>query len=438
VRTLGILLAVLLLSTGQANAAPRVMVLDLQDTIQPASLRYLERGLREAAAQDVQLVIIELDTPGGLLESTRLMTSAILASRVPVVVYVTPAGARAASAGFFLLLAADVSAMAPGTNTGAAHPVTLGARPEHPKDGEGMPDPSVDKAVKDAAALARALAERRGRSVEAAERAIVESASYTAEEARERGLIDVVAVGREQLLVALDGRELTRFDGERHTLELRDAAVVPFERTFAERVLTVIASPQVAYLLLMLGVMALLIEVMNPGLIVPGVAGGLAMLLGFYGLSVLPVNVVGALLIAVGLALVVVELFVTSYGLLAGAGIAAFVGGSLMLVDTPVPQFQIGPEVIVPVAIVLALVTAVLAIRGTRSRRSRPQSGVEAMIGERGKVVAQIQHDHAGKVFVHGELWDAIAAHALPIGAIVRVDAVDGLTLRVSLQGGKP
>lgn len=437
---LGIFLAAVLVSSTGRPAAPdppRVVILDLHDTIQPASLRYLERGLREAAAQRAELAVLELDTPGGLLESTRSMTSAILASRVPVVVYVTPSGARAASAGFFLLLAADLAAMAPGTNTGAAHPITLGGRPED-ANGERRTDPSLDKAVQDAAALARALAERRGRSVEAAERAIVESASFTAEEARDRGLIDVVATGRDQLLSALDGRELTRFDGERHTLRLRGATVVPLERTFAERVLTVIAAPQVAYLLLMLGAIALLIEMTNPGLIVPGVAGGIAMLLGLYGLSVLPVNVVGALLIAVGLGLIVAEVFVTSYGLLAGAGIAAFVGGSLMLVDTPVPEFQIGLEVVVPVTIVLAGITLLLAIRGVKSRRLRQQSGVDAMIGERGTVITPIDRDHDGKVFVHGEYWAATSRQALPAGANVRVDAVEGLRLRVSTQGGLP
>jgi membrane-bound serine protease (ClpP class) len=440
-RAVGVLLVTLALSAVRpptAGAAPRVLVLDLHDTIQPASLRYIERGLRVAAAEHAELVVIEIDTPGGLLDATRSMTSAILGSPVPVVVYVTPSGARAASAGFFLLISADVAAMAPGTNTGAAHPVTIGSQPDDkPADdeqskGDRTRDPSLDKAAKDAAALARSLAEGRKRSVAAAAAAVVESASYTAEEARARGLIDVIAVDHQRLLEELDGRTITRFDGRRQTLQLRGAQVVAVERTLAERVLTVIAAPQVAYLLLMLGAIALLIELMNPGLFVPGIAGAISLLLGMYGLSVLPVNVSGALLIVAGLGLLVAEVFVTSYGLLAVAGLASFVVGSLILVDAPVPELQIGPEVVVPVAVVLAALVAFLAVRAVRSRRIRTQTGTEAMIGERGRVVDAIEPAHDGKVFVHGEYWTATAAQAVAEGASVRVDAIDGLRLRVS------
>jgi membrane-bound serine protease (ClpP class) len=442
-RAVGVLLVTLVLSAlcaPSAGAAPRVLVLDLHDTIQPASLRYLERGLRVAADESAALVVIEIDTPGGLLDSTRSMTSAILGSPVPVVVYVTPSGARAASAGFFLLISADVAAMAPGTNTGAAHPVAIGAEPEDKRGDDEKPkddrtrDTSLDKAAKDAAAFARSLAEGRKRSADAAAAAVVESASYTAEEARAKNLIDVVSPDRQRLLEELDGRTITRFDGRRQTLEVQGAHVVAVERTLAERVLTVIASPQVAYLLLMLGVIALFVEIMSPGLFVPGIAGAISLLLGMYGLSVLPVNVSGALLIVAGLALLVAEVFVTSYGLLAVAGLASFVIGSLILVDAPVPELQIGPEVVVPVAVVLAAVVAFLAVRAVRSRRLRTQSGTEAMIGERGRVVAAIEPTHEGKVFVHGEYWTATATEAVAEGASVRVDAIDGLRLRVSLE----
>lgn len=435
-RTLEFLLVVMLLGAIRApaaDAAPRVVVVELEDTIQPASLRYLERALRSAGEEQAALVVIELDTPGGLLDALRSMTTAILASDVPVAVYVTPSGARAASAGFFLLIAADVAAMAPGTNTGAAHPVTLGQQPRDDDDGkERARDASLDKAVQDAAALARSLAEGRKRNVTAAKEAVVESASFTAVEARTRGLIDVVAASRSQLLEELDGRTITRFDGRRHTLHLGDAEVVTMKRTLAERVLTVIAAPQVAYLLMMLGAIALLVELMSPGLYVPGIAGAISLLLGMYGLSVLPVNVSGALLIVAGLALMVAEMFATAYGLLAVAGLACFVIGSLILVDAPVPELRIGPEVVVPVAIVLAGLVALLAARALRSRRQRAQSGTEAMIGERGRVVAAIEAAHEGKVFVHGEYWTATAAQAVPAGAAVRVDAVEGLCLRVS------
>lgn len=423
-----VMIPLLLLVLGPAaSAAPRVLVLDLGDTIQPASLRYVERGLRQAAEERAALVVIELDTPGGLVVSLRSMTSAILGSAVPVAVYVTPAGARAASAGFFLLLAADVAAMAPGTNTGAAHPVAIGQGGEKPEA-----DPSLDKAVKDAAALARSLAAGRDRSVAWAEKAVLESAAFTADEARGHRLIEWVVADRDALLQALDGTTLTRFDGSTQRLHLQGAEVVPLGRTFAERLLAVIADPQVAYLLLMVGAIGLLVELTNPGAVVPGLAGALSLLLGLYGFSVLPVNVAGALLIAAGLGLLVGEVFVTSYGLLAVAGIVSFVVGSLMLVDTPVPELQIGPEVVLPVAVVLAGITALLVVRAVRSRGLRPQAGVEAMIGEAGEVVAGIAPDHDGKVFVHGETWAATSAQPLPEGAKVRVEAIDGLRLRVA------
>lgn len=420
---------ILALVAGSASAS-RIVVIDLDDTIQPASLRYLERALREAD-QDAALAIVELDTPGGLLESLRAMTSAILASEVPVAVYVTPAGARAASAGFFLVLAADVAAMAPGTNTGAAHPVAVGTAEEE--------DVSLAKAVEDAAAFVRSLAQGRGRPADLAAKAVTESASYSAEEARESGLVDVVAADRPALIAALDGRTIQRFDGRTQRLALGDPEVVPIERTFAERVLTVLASPQLAYLLMMLGALGLLVELMSPGLIVPGVGGLLLLLVGLYAFSVLPVSLVGALLIIAGLGLLVAEVLVTSYGLLAVGGIAAFLVGSLMLVDSPIPALQIGPEVVIPVAIVLAALTAFLAVRAVRTRGAKAHTGTEAMIGERGTVVAPIAPDHEGKVFVHGEYWNATATEPVPAGTPVRVDAVDGLRVRVSrvaLQGG--
>ncbi|HSK03899.1 MAG TPA: nodulation protein NfeD [Kofleriaceae bacterium] len=414
---------------GAGGAAPRVVVLDLRDTIQPASLRYLERGLRRAAEEGAALVVIELDTPGGLLTSLRSMTSAILASEVPVAVHVAPSGARAASAGFFLLLAADVAAMAPGTSTGAAHPVAIGQQQQRDQE---QPDPSLDKAAKDAAALARSLAEGRGRSTAWAEKAVLESAAYSADEARAHRLIDLIAVDRGALLEALHGRTITRFDGSTRTLDLRGAAQVALGRTFAERLLTVIADPQIAYLLLMVGAIGLLIELTNPGAIVPGVAGALALLLGIYGLSILPVSVVGGLLIAAGLGLLAAEVFAASYGLLAVAGIASFVVGSLMLVDAPIPELRIGPAVVVPAAAVLAGLTAFLAVRAVRSRRLRPRSGVEAMIGAPGEVIEAITPGPGGTVFVHGERWDALSAQPLPVGTPVRVDALDGLRLWVS------
>jgi membrane-bound serine protease (ClpP class) len=426
----------LLVFAPRVGAADRVIVLELADSIQPASLRYIERGLREAAANDTELVVIQLDTPGGLLTSLRSMTSAILRSPVPVVVYVAPPGARAASAGFFLLIAADVAAMAPGTNAGAAHPVTLGS-PKTDDDDKPVEDVAGEKATQDAAALARALAKQRGRSVKWAEKAVTESRAYSADEARDRGLIDKVATSREQLLSELDGVTVRRPDGTTDTLYLRGLEVVVLERTFAERVLAVIADPQIAYLLLMIGAIGLLLELMSPGVIVPGVLGAISLLVGMYGLSMLPVSWVGALLIAAGLALIIAEVFVVSYGLLAVGGLASFAIGSLMLVDAPIPSLRIGPEVVIPAVVVLAGMAALLMARAIRSRKLRPQSGVEAMLGELGRVINEIDHTHEGTVFVHGEYWTATAPQRLPPGARVRIERVEGHRLHVTPDEGE-
>jgi membrane-bound serine protease (ClpP class) len=269
-----------------------------------------------------------------------------------------------------------------------------------------------------------------------AEKAVLESAAYSADEARVHRLIDVIAADSGALQAALDGKTITRIDGSTRPLDLRGAEVAPLGRTFAERLLSVIADPQVAYLLLMLGAIGLLIELTNPGGIVPGVAGALSLLLGVYGLSILPVSVVGGLLIAAGLGLLAAEIFATSYGLLAVAGIASFVVGSLMLVDAPIPELRIGLDVVIPTAAVLAGLTALLAVRAVRTRRLRPRSGAEAMLGESGEVVDAIVPGSGGTVFVHGERWDARAAQPLPTGTPVRVDAIDGLRLWVSPAPG--
>jgi membrane-bound serine protease (ClpP class) len=409
----------------QKAASSPTVVLQLDGAIQPASLHYLQRGLREARERHAALVVFELDTPGGLLVSLREMTQAIAESPVAVAVYVTPAGARAASAGFYVLLSADVAAMAPGTNTGAAHPVALG------QGGGGAKD-QMAKVTEDAAALARELAARRGRSQLWAERAVRESLSYTTEEARAHGLIDVVAGSRSELLRALDGRTVRRFDGSTAALVLRGPTAV-LGPTVTERVLMVIGDPNVAYLLMLAGMLGLFIEIIHPGAVVPGVVGGVSLVLGLYSFSVLPVNWVGVLLIVLGLAFLAAEVVVTSYGLLTVAGLLAFVLGSLMLIDSPVPALRLGLGLIIPAALVLFATSLLLLTRAVRSRRARPQTGVEGMIGEVGEVVAPIAaRDGEGKVFVHGEYWAATAEAPLTQGVKVRIEKVEGGTLRVA------
>lgn len=409
---------------GPARAAldDRVVVLRIEGAIQPASLRYLERGLAEARDRGAKLTILELNTPGGLLVSLREMTAALTTAEVPVAVYVTPAGARAASAGFFLLLAADLAAMAPGTNTGAAHPVPLGNQ-------ESVPEKMLEKTVSDAAAFARSIASARGRPVGWAEQAVTESRSYSDQEAQAKQLIDLVASDREELLRAIDGRELRRFDGRVEVLSLRAPKVEVIGLNSADRILMFIADPNVAYLLLLIGMLGISIEIFSPGLIVPGAIGGLSMLLALYALSVLPVSVVGIALLVTALAFFVAEAFVTSYGLLTVGGVVAFVLGSVMLIDTPVPSARVSLGLVIPTAVLLATVVAFLATRALRLRRRRPLGGLEELLGEEGDAVTALEPE--GKVFVHGEYWDAIAAKRLPRGARVRVRAISGKRLEV-------
>ncbi len=414
----------LLLATVMVGAvdAAQVAVLRLDDTIQPASRAYLERALDRAAAGSA-LAVVELDTPGGLLSSTREMTTAITSCPIPVVVYVAPAGAQAASAGFFILEAADVAAMAPGTNAGAAHPV--GGK------GENLPEDVREKATNDAAALIRSLAQRRGRDAELAEKAVTESLSFTAREAMEKGLIDVVAGSREELYRRLNGRTIERFDGSRVTLSLDSVTEVELPPTPAERFLSTLANPNVAYLLMALAMIGIYTEITHPGGILPGVVGVIALLLGLYSMSVLPVNLAGVALIAVAFLLWILEVKVTSYGLLTIGGLASFVLGSLMLFDSPIPDMRVSLRVIVPAALTLGAVVIFLLSKVVAAHRRRPLTGKEGMVGEEGTVIAVL--DPEGKVLVHGEYWDALCPdRSLPAGTRVRVLAVEGRRLRVA------
>jgi len=402
-------------------AAQRVVVLTLNDSIQPASLRYLQRGLDAARSGGAVLTIIELNTPGGLLTSLREMTTAITAAATPVVVYVTPSGGQAASAGFFLLMAADIAAMAPGTNTGAAHPVG--------PQGEELQKTISEKIANDAAALARSLAQTRGRPEEWAEKAVRESASFTASEALEKGLIDVIANDRGELLKKLDGMEVKRFDGRLVTLKLDAPEIIPIEPNAADRLLSVIAHPNIAFLLFLAGIAGVGFELTHPGAIVPGVVGGLCLLLGLFALSVLPINYVGVLLMLLAILFFVLEVKITSYGLLTVAGLVSFVFGALMLIDSPIPALRVGLEVILPSALLIAALVIFLLNRVLHVHRHQPLTGQEGLVGEEGRVVVAL--DPAGKVFVHGEYWDAVAPRPVALGERIRVVKVQGGRLEV-------
>jgi membrane-bound serine protease (ClpP class) len=418
-------LTFLLALAPEVRAGQRAVILTLSDSIQPASLRYLKRGLEVADSSGAAVTIVELNTPGGLLTSLRQMTTEITGARRPVVVYVTPTGAQAASAGFFLLMAADVAAMAPGTNAGAAHPV----------GGEGaeLAKTIAEKITNDAAALIRSLATQRGRSAEWAEKAVRESASYTEREALEKKLIDVVANDRAELLKWLDGRTIKRFDGRTEKLDTSAPEIVVVGPSAGDKLLSVIAHPNVAYLLLLLGLVGIYFELSHPGVILPGVLGGVAILLALFALSVLPVNYVGVLLILLGIGFFVLEVKVASYGLLTVAGLVSFIFGSLMLVRSPFPALRVGLAVVLPTAIAVALVVMFLLARVLRSHRRPPLTGAEGLVGEVGEVSLAL--DPVGKVFVHGEYWTARARNVLPAGTRVRVIRIDGKSLEVEPAG---
>ncbi len=400
-----------------------VVRMRVDDTIQPASQQYIERALHDASERGASVVVMELDTPGGLVDTTRDITSAIMTSPVPVVVFVNPSGARAASAGFFILLSADVAVMAPGTNTGAAHPVG--------GQGENLPEDVRDKATNDVAAMVRSLAVQRGRNAETAERAVRESISVTADEALEEGLIDFIAKDFNDLLDQLDGRTVTRPDGTEKILDLGDRTVFEIESSFAERLFSVLANPNIAYLLMALGALGLYVEITHPGGILPGVVGVVFLLLGLYSVSVLPVSWAGVALIFVALMLFILEVKVTSYGLLTVGGLISFVLGSLMLFDGPIPALRVSLGVVLPTAVVVAATTVFLLTRVLMAYRQQPMTGKEGLVGEIGRVIGDLAP--VGKIVVHGEYWDARSVGGtVEVGNNVRVVEVHDRSLDVA------
>jgi membrane-bound serine protease (ClpP class) len=395
--------------------AQEVVRLRVEDTIQPASQRFIERAIAEAEDREAAVVIIELDTPGGLLDSTREITSAITESDVPVVVFVAPGGAQATSAGFFILIAADVAAMAPGTNTGAASPVQ--------GQGEDVGETMKAKVFSDASAMVRSLAEARGRNVDLAVEAVVDARSFTAEEAVKENISDLVANDLDALLESLDGLEVTRVDGSTSLIELADPVLVEIEQSTAEEVLSFLANPNVAYLLLALGMLGIYVEVTHPGGIFPGVVGVIAMLLALYSLSVLPLSWAGVALITLSLLLFLLEVKVTSFGLLTVGGVICFVLGSLMLFDGPIPDMRVSLGVVLPTAVVIAAATIFLVSRVVQAHRRQVMTGKAGLVGEIGTTLDDL--DPKGKVLVHGEYWDARStAGTIPKGTEVRVESV--------------
>lgn len=400
---------------------PSVVRIAVDSIIHPVAAEFVIESLAEADRRRADAFVIELSTPGGLLTSTRDIFTAMLSADTPVVVFVSPSGAQAASAGFFILMAADVAAMAPGTNTGAAHPVG--------GSGEDIEGTMGEKVEEDAAATIRSLAARNDRNAELAEAAVLESKSFTADEALENDLIDLVASDLPALLREIDGFELSRDGEEILTLRTAGAEIATLEMSGFQRFLSAIAHPNIAYILMTLGGLGLYFELSNPGAVLPGVVGGICLILAFFALSVLPVNYAGIALIILALIFFIAEVKVISYGLLTVAGVISLVIGSLMLFKTADPAIRVSLEVVIGMAVFTLLVVALLVTLVVRVHGSQVTTGAEGLVNKRG--VARTVIGKEGKVFVHGELWNAVARESIASGAPVKVIAVKGMTLEV-------
>ncbi|NTW53832.1 MAG: nodulation protein NfeD [Chlorobaculum sp.] len=409
--------------------AAEIRAMSLKGSVNPGSAAWFLRELDEANRDGNTLLLVELDTPGGLVASLREMVQGVMASKVPVVVYVAPSGAQAASAGALLLLSAHVSSMAPGTETGAAHPVDLGGG----ADKESVMNAKIEN---DLAAFARSLAQKRGRNPAWAERAVRESIASTASEALTAGVIDTVATSRKELLAYLDGRTVTTAVG---TVTIRTSGVTVRQAspTFREQVMMTIADPNIAYFLLLLGIAGLYFELTTPGAVLPGVAGAIALVLGAWAMQLLSVNVTGLLLILLAILFFGLEIFVVSSGALAIAGLVALFIGSIMVFNQPEIGLFINWWIFLPLFLSFSAGVLLLVLVVFRSTRKKALSGIEGLVGETGTVESAIADGRSGKVFVHGELWEASASGSLPAGVLVVVTRVEGMKLIVKQTIGE-
>lgn len=414
-------LLLLVLSVLLVEPAPAdVVKVVVDDMIHPITDEFIGRALEDAKATKADAVLIELRTPGGLADSTRSIIEKLLASSVPVIIYVAPSGSRAASAGFFLLEAADVAAMAPGTNTGAAHPVLLG---------EKMDPLMKEKMENDSAAFIRSFVAKRGRNVEAAESGVRQSKSFTEQEALKLNLIDYVANSEQHLFEQMRGKPVKRFDGTTVTLNLTGKPVRPFIMTLKQRILAYLMDPNVSFLLFSIGMLALWGEFKSPGAVFPGVVGLICILLALFAFNILPTRFAAFALILAAFILFALEAKFTSYGLLGAGGVLCMVLGALMLVDAPIPEMRIRLWTALAVAVPFGVIAVFLMTLALRAQMTKVQVGTETLVGVVG--VARTPLSPKGKVFVQGELWDAVSTSSVDTGDAVRVRRVEGLVLDV-------
>ncbi len=405
---------------------PAIFKIIIDDApIHPVTSEYIRNSIDKAEKENASLIIIEINTPGGLDSSMREIIEHILSSKVPVAAYVSPNGARAASAGFFIGISCDLFIMAPGTSTGAAHPVGISIT------GQQMDETMAEKVTHDAASYIKTLAEKRGRNMKMAEDAVRKSLSYTETEAYQGGLIDLIAKDEKAIIDHFDGRMLKRFRGEELRLELQGEPIVDLPMSARQRFLLTISNPNLAYILLMLGLLGLYFEFSNPGAILPGVLGGISLLLAIFSFQILPINYVGLILILLAIGMFILEIKVQSYGILSVGGVTAMVIGSIMLIDAPIPELRPSLKFIIPVAVGLSLIFIFLVVLAIRAHIKKIFTGKEGLVGEIGR--AQSDLTPGGKVFVHGELWNAEADQNIPKGTEVKVvEVLQNLKIRVT------
>ena len=403
-----------------ASAAPKIVAVDVNGVVHPITVEIVAAAIAQAKQQNASLVLVRLNTPGGLMDAMEKTIQEMLASPVPVVTYVTPSGGRAASAGFFLLEAGDVAAMAPSTRTGAAHPVAM--------TGE-MDAVMAQKVENDAAAGLRSLCIKRGRNSELAETTVRESKSFTEREALDQHLIDLVEPSEAQLLNSLDGRTVTRIDGRTQTLHTAGAQIETYQLTLRQQIVSSIADPNIALVLLIIGALSIYLEFNSPGLIVPGVVGAILVLLGLSALSVLPISWLGASLLLLAFGMFVLEAKFATHGILGTGGAVAMVLGAVMLVDSPLPELRVHLGTAIALALPFSAITVFLLSLAVRARRYKVDTGSEVMIGETGAAITALAPE--GTILVHGEYWDAVSSRPVAIGGRVRVTAIDKLKLTV-------